>query len=308
MQQEVLVDEKEHEVHQHRSASQWAVAWRRFRRNKTGLAGLAMVGFFGALALYGLFLDPVPARSYGCLYQGCTNMPPFTDWAHPLGTEPSGIDVWQEIIHGSFGDLYVGIAATVIAIAIGVVIGAVAGYRGGIAGTLLLGLTQIFFTLPILVFILLFARIFVLEVAEGLGLTIIVLILGFFSWSTIAFIARGEIFRVRELEYVQASQALGASSSRILFRHIVPNILSPIIVISTLLVAGNILTEVIISFLGFSDPSASTWGLVLEEGLQYIRSSWWVSFFPGLAVVFCVLGFNLLGDGLSDALNPRLRE
>ena len=297
-----------HDVSSQRGAGQWAVAWRRFKRNRSGLAGLVMVSFFGILAAYGLFLDPVPARSFACLYQGCTNVPPFTDWAHPLGTETSGIDVWQEIIHGSAGDLYVGVGATAIAIAIGIVVGAVAGYRGGVAGALLLGVTQIFFTLPVLIFILLFARIGTLLVSHGLGLTLIVLILGLFGWSGIAFIARGEIFRVRELEYIQASRSLGASSSRILFRHIVPNILSSIIVVSSLLVAGNILTEVVISFLGFSDPSASTWGLVLEEGLQFVRSSWWVSFFPGIAVVFCVLGFNLLGDGLSDALNPRLRE
>jgi len=307
MQEEVQLP-RQHEVHAQRGAGQWAVAWRRFKRNRSGLGGLVMVAFFGALAFYGLFLDPVPARFYGCLYQGCTNVAAFTDWAHPLGTEPSGIDVWQEIIHGSSGDLYVGVGATLISIVIGLAIGAVAGYRGGVLGALLLGVTQIFFTLPVLVFILLFARIFVLQVAQGLGLTLIVLILGLFGWPTIAFIVRGEIFRVRELEYIQASKALGASSQRILLRHIVPNILSPIIVVSSLLVAANILTEVVISFLGFSDPSASTWGLILEEGLQYVRSSWWVSFFPGIAVVFCVLGFNLLGDGLSDALNPRLRE
>jgi len=307
MQEEVLVT-KGGEAHEHRSASQWAVAWRRFKRNKSGIAGFAMVAFFVALALYGLFLDPIPPRAYGCLYQGCTNLSPFVDWSHPLGTEPSGIDVWQEIIHGSFGDLYVGIGATAMAVVIGIAVGAIAGYKSGVAGALLLGVTQIFFTLPILVFILLFARIFVLQVAQGFGLTLIVIILGLFGWAGISFIARGEIFRVRELEYIQASKALGASQSRIIFRHIVPNILSSIIVVSSLLVAGNILTEVVISFLGFSDPSASTWGLILEEGFQYVNSSWWVSFFPGMAVVFCVLGFNLLGDGLSDALNPRLRE
>ncbi len=306
MQEEVLLPK--HEAGSQRGAGQWAVAWRRFKRNRSGLAGLAMVGFFAVLAIYGLFLDPVPARSFACLYQGCSNLPPFTNWAHPLGTETSGIDVWQEIIHGSAGDLYVGIGATAIAIALGVLVGAVAGYRGGVAGALLLGVTQIFFTLPVLIFILLFARIGTLLVAQGLGLTLIVAILGLFGWSGIAFIVRGEIFRIRELEYVQASKSLGASQSRILFRHIVPNALSPIIVVSSLLVAGNILTEVVISFLGFSDPSASTWGLILEEGLQYVRTSWWVSFFPGLAIIFCVLGFNLLGDGLSDALNPRLRE
>lgn len=291
-----------------RSAGQWAVAWRRFRRNKAGLAGTAMVGAFVVLALYGVFAAPYPSRSFACLYQGCTNLPPFTDFGHPLGTEPSGIDIWSEIAHGSLGDLYVGVTATLIATAIGIVVGAIAGYRTGIAGSLLLGLTQVFFVIPILVIILLFAKIFLFLVAAGLGLNLIVIALGIFGWPVIAFITRGEILRIRELEFVQASRSLGASNSRILFRHIVPNMLSPIIVIASLAIAGNILTEVIISFLGFGDASSSTWGLLLDEGFQYVRSSWWVSFFPGLAVVFCVLGFNLLGDGLSDALNPRLRE
>ena len=291
-----------------RGAGQWAVAWRRFRRNKAGLAGLAMVTAFVILALYGLFAAPYPSRSFECLYQNCTNLPPFKDWSHPLGTEPSGIDVWSEIAHGAAGDLYVGIAATGIAVAIGIVVGAVAGFRGGIAGSLLLGLTQVFFVLPVLVIILLFAKIFLFLVAAGLGLNLIVFALAIFGWPVVAFISRGEILRIRELEFVQASKALGASNFRILFRHIVPNMLSPIIVIASLSVAGNILTEVIISFLGFGDASTSTWGLLLDEGFQYVRSSWWVSFFPGIAVVLCVLGFNLLGDGLSDALNPRLRE
>jgi ABC-type dipeptide/oligopeptide/nickel transport system permease subunit len=267
-----------------------------------------MVTSFAILALYGVFAAPYPPRSFECLYQNCTNLPPFTNWAHPLGTEPSGIDVWSEIAHGAAGDLYVGIAATGIAVAIGIVVGAIAGFRGGIAGSLLLGLTQVFFVLPVLVIILLFAKIFLFLVAAGLGLNLIVFALAIFGWPVVAFISRGEILRIRELEFVQASKALGASNFRILFRHIVPNMLSPIIVIASLSVAGNILTEVIISFLGFGDASTSTWGLLLDEGFQYVRSSWWVSFFPGIAVVLCVLGFNLLGDGLSDALNPRLRE
>ena len=110
------------------------------------------------------------------------------------------------------------------------------------------------------------------------------------------------------MEFIQAARSLGAGSSRLLFRHIVPNILSPVIVISTLSIAANILTEVVVSFLGFGDPNTATWGLLLNEGFPYVRTTWWVSLFPGLFVVFCVLGFNLMGDGLSDALNPRLRE
>ncbi len=284
------------------------MAFRRFRRNKSGLAGLAIVAIFFFIAVFGYLFAPYPTRSFQCLYQGCTDLPPFTNWAHPLGTENSGIDVYSEILHGTPNDLYVGIFATAISVVIGIVVGALAGYRRGPSGALLLGVTQMFLVLPLLVIILLFARIFVLEVAKGFGLTLIMLILGLLGWPTIALVARGEILRIRELEFVQASKALGANGRRILFRHIVPNMLSPIIVLASLLVAGNILTEVVISFLGFGDPNTSTWGLILEEGFGYVRTDWWISLFPGLAVVFCVLGFNLFGDGLSDALNPRLRE
>ena len=291
-----------------RSAGQWAVAWRRFRRNKSGLAGISIVTGFFILAFYGIFFAPYPSRSFICLYQNCSNLPPFQNLAHPLGTEPSGLDVWSEIAHGAAGDLYVGLAATALSTLIGILVGAVAGYRTGIAGSLLLGLTQVFFVIPVLIIILLFAKIFLFLVASGLGLNLIVFALAIFGWPVIAFVSRGEILRIRELEFVQASKALGASNRRILFRHIVPNMLSPIIVIASLAIAGNILTEVVISFLGFGAPDVSTWGNLLDEGFQYVRSSWWVSLFPGLAVVLCVLGFNLLGDGLSDALNPRLRE
>lgn len=291
-----------------RSAGQWAVAWRRFRRNRVGLIGFALVFFFVFLTIYGFFFAPFPARSFDCLYQGCTALPPFNSWAHPLGTERSGIDIFSEILHSIPNDLYVGIVATAINVGIGLLVGSLAGYGRGFSGALLLGLTQVFLVIPVIVFILVFARIFILQVAQGLGLTLIVIVIGIFGWPTVAYITRGEIFRVRELEFVQAERAIGASNTRVLFRHIVPNILSPIIVIASLLIASNILVEVVISFLGFGSPNTSTLGLLLNEGFSTIRETWWVSFFPGIAVVFLVLGFNLLGDGLSDALNPRLRE
>jgi ABC-type dipeptide/oligopeptide/nickel transport system permease subunit len=289
-----------------RAASQWAVAWRRFGRNKSALAGMFIVGFFVFVAVTSSWIAPFPPRSYASLYAGEGGAPP--SWAHPFGVEPSGIDVFSEVIHGTRNDLYVGIAATLLTVVIGVAVGALAGYYKGILADIVLGITQVFLVIPALLLILLFARIFSVLVFAGLGLTLIVLILGFFGWSTVTFLVRGEILRVKELEFVQAERALGASTWRIMFRHIVPNVLSPVIVVSTLNIAGYILTEVVISFLGFGDPNTSTWGLLINEGFTYVRTQWWVSLFPGLAVVFCVLGFNLMGDGLSDALNPRLRE
>jgi len=290
-----------------RSASQGAVAWRRFKKNRAGIVGMVMVGFVLFVAFLGYFFAPYAPRDFVCFQLGCTSLPPFQSWAHPLGTTPSGLDMYSEILHGARSDLYVGFGATLIAVAIGLVVGGLAGYRRGSSGALLLGVTQVFLVLPLLILILLFSKIFQLTVAAGFGLTLIMVILGVFGWPGVAYIARGEILRVRELEFVQAARALGASNSRILFRHIIPNILPPIIVIATLTIAGNILTEVVISFLGFGDPNTSTWGLLIQEGESWLNF-WWISFLPGIMVVFSVLGFNLLGDGLSDALNPRLRE
>jgi len=265
-----------------------------------------IVGFFAFIALTSPWIAPYPARSYAALYSGEAGSGP--SWAHPFGVEPSGIDVFSEVLHGTRNDLYVGVGATLMTVLIGVAVGALAGYFRGIAADILLGFTQVFLVIPALLLILLFARIFSVLVFAGMGLTLIVLILGFFGWSTVALLVRGEILRVKELEFIQAVRALGANTRRIMFRHIVPNVLSPVIVVATLNIAGYILTEVVISFLGFGDPNTSTWGLLINEGFTYIRTEWWVSFFPGLAVVLCVLGFNLMGDGLSDALNPRLRE
>jgi ABC-type dipeptide/oligopeptide/nickel transport system permease subunit len=267
---------------------------------------MLIVGFFIFVGLASPWIAPYPARSYASLYSGEAGAPP--SWQHPFGVEPSGIDVFSEVIHGTRNDLYVGVAATILTVVIGVVVGALAGYIKGVLADIVLGVTQVFLVIPALLLILLFARIFSALVFAGLGLTLIVLILGLFGWSGVTYLVRGEILRVKELEFVQSARALGASTWRIMFRHIVPNVLSPVIVVSTLNIAGFILTEVVISFLGFGDPNTSTWGLLINEGFTYVRSEWWVSLFPGLAVVLCVLGFNLMGDGLSDALNPRLRE
>jgi ABC-type dipeptide/oligopeptide/nickel transport system permease subunit len=298
--------QKTEETKRRRNATQAAVTWRRFRRNKSALIGLAIVGAFILLGAFGPLFAPYPPRSTALLFLGQAHQPP--SWAHPFGTEPTGVDVFSDSIWGTRNDLYVGLVATFIATVLGVAIGAIAGYARSSISAVILAIIQVFFVIPTLLLILLFARLFQPLVIAGFGLTLIVLILGLFGWSGIAFVVRGEIFRVKELEFVQAEKALGATNFRILFRHIVPNILTPVIVLATLGIAGNIITEVIISFLGFGDPNTATWGLIINDGFRYVSVYWWVSFFPGLMTVILVLGFNLLGDGLSDALNPRLRE
>jgi ABC-type dipeptide/oligopeptide/nickel transport system permease subunit len=139
-------------------------------------------------------------------------------------------------------------------------------------------------------------------------LTIVVVIISVFGWAGDARAFRGEVLRIKEMEYIQAAKALGASSKRIMLFHIIPNILSTVIVVATLTMASTILTEAGVSFLGFGDPNTVTWGYLLNENLNDLSVSWWSEVFPGLAVFWSVLGFNLLGDGLADALNPRLRE
>ncbi len=303
---ENILNVDQERLEKRREANQWAVAWRRFKRNKAGLAGLFIVLFFVFIAITSPWLSPYPQRSYQTLYEGEAGQPPSLK--HPFGTSRSGLDIYSEVLHGTLGDLYVGVGATIIAVLIGLAVGSIAGYsRGGLSDILLM-ISQIFYTIPLLPLILLAARIFLILVAQGFGLTLILILLGVFGWSTIAFIVRGEILRVRELEYIQASRALGAGRGRIILRHVIPNILTPIIVTATLMIAGNILTEVVISFLGFGDVNTSTWGLTIQEGYTYIRTEWWTTVFPGLAILFAVLGVNLLGDGLSDAINPRLRD
>jgi ABC-type dipeptide/oligopeptide/nickel transport system permease subunit len=293
-------------IEKRREASQWSVAWRRFKRNKAGLAGLFIVIFYIFIALTSSWLAPYPQRSFQTLFEGESGQPPSLK--HPFGTSRSGLDIYSEVLHGTRGDLYVGVGATFIAVLIGIAIGSIAGYSRGGLGDVLLMISQIFYTIPLLPLILLAARVFLILVAQGFGLTLIMILLGLFGWAGIAFIVRGEILRVRELEFIQASRALGADRGRIILNHIIPNILTPVIVTATLSIAGNILTEVVISFLGFGDVNTSTWGLTIQEGYAYIRTEWWVTVFPGLATLLAVLGFNLVGDGLSDAINPRLRD
>ena len=241
-------------------------------------------------------------------------------WKYPFGTSGIGTDVFSEVIHGTKYALYVGILVTAITMGISILIGAIAGFYGGWVDTILMRITEVFLVFPALLLILVFVRIFSLTAAEPFwiipliniqipaGLTIVILILGVFNWASNARMIRGEFLRVRELEFTEAEKALGASNLRIIFRHILPNILSSIIVVSSLTIAYAILLEAAVSFLGFGDPNTITWGQILQENFSDARVVWWAEFFPGLAILFTVFGFNLLGDGLSDALNPRLRE
>lgn len=321
-----------------RGASQWAVAWRRFKRNKAGVFGLIIVMAVFFVGIFGSFFAPYPARpdpgAYAPFYDidpttgmGDVRKPP--SWLDPeepnnlkyiFGTTAIGTDVVSDMIHGTKYTVYVGILVTLITMALSIVVGAIAGFYGRWVDNLLMRIAEVFLVFPALLFILVFVRIFTLKVGDPfvtmpivnfqipVGLTIVVFILGVFNWASNARMIRGEFLRIRELEFIEAERALGASNIRIIFRHILPNLLSSIIVVSSLTVAYAILLEAAVSFLGFGDVNTITWGQMLQENFSEMRIIWWAEVFPGLAILLTVFGFNLLGDGLSDALNPRLRD
>jgi len=293
-------------IEKRRSASQWAVAWRRFKRSKVGLIGLFIVGVYAFIGIFAPFIARYEPGSVQPLFEGEARQPP--NLRHPFGTTSEGRDVFSDAVWGTIAAFYVGLGATGISMAMALVIGLAAGYFGRRIDDALMRFTEVFLVLPFLLIILVLSRILALAVGAGLGLTIIVLILGIFGWAGNARLIRGEVLRIRELEFIQAERCLGASSSRIVFRHILPNVLPLTIVVSSLLIATNILVEAAISFLGFGDPNTVTWGQLLNIGFVNIVGEWWTEISVGLMLLLCVLGFNLLGDGLSDALNPRLRE
>ncbi len=305
-----------------RSASQWAVAWRRFKRNKAGIAGLVIVLAMVFVGIFGDFLAPYPAYpSPGSTLpfdRGDVRVPPNSQYL--FGTSSIGTDILSDILHGTKYALYVGVLVTGITMAVAIVVGAIAGFFGGWTDNILMRITEIFLVIPFFLFILVFARIFtltnpattitvpIINFTIPIGLTLVIIVLAIFSWAGNARMVRGEFLRVRELEFVEAERALGASNMRIIFRHVLPNILSSIIVVSSLTIAYAILSEAAVSFLGFGDPNTLTWGQILQSNFNDMRIVWWAEVFPGIAILITVFGFNLLGDGLSDALNPRLRD
>ena len=314
-----------------RGASQWAVAWRRFKRNKAGVFGLIIVMAVFFVGIFGSFFAPYPARpdphAYDPFYVGdVRRQPSWLDEDEPnnlkylFGTTAIGTDVLSDMIHGTKYTVYVGVLVTLITMALSIVVGAIAGFYGRWVDNLLMRIAEVFLVFPALLFILVFVRIFTLKVGDPfwtmpivnfqipVGLTIVVFILGVFNWASNARMIRGEFLRIRELEFIEAERALGASNIRIIFRHILPNLLSSVIVVSSLTIAYAILLEAAVSFLGFGDVNTITWGQMLQENFSEMRIIWWAEIFPGLAILLTVFGFNLLGDGLSDALNPRLRD
>jgi ABC-type dipeptide/oligopeptide/nickel transport system permease subunit len=277
--------------------------------------GLAIVIFFAMVALFAPFLThQLGQNPYDPVVPLGIIPPTPPGGSHFLGTDSLGRDLLSRVIYGSRISLTVGILAETVALVLGLLIGGLAGFYGGKIDDILMRMADIFFSLP--------APLLALAVTAALpdpttlrwlrglpepSLVMVLLVLGLIGWAGIARLVRAQVLVLREMDYTSAARALGASGWRLLLRHVLPNALGPIVAMATLGVAGNILSEAWLSFLGVgAHPPLPSWGIMITEGQNYLTTHPWVCFYPGLALLLTVLGLNLFGDGLREGLDPRL--
>jgi peptide/nickel transport system permease protein len=279
------------------SESYSRIVLRRFRKNK-----LAVVGTIIILILFGIALSAPIISRYDPARIDVENIlaPPSAN--HWMGTDETGRDVMSRMIYGARVSMLVGFVAVGIATLIGIVFGAIAGYYGGRVDAVIMRFVDIMLCFP--TFFLILAVIAVLEPS----LWNIMFIIGITGWMGVARLVRAEFLSLKEQEFVQAALAFGASDLRIIFRHLLPNAMAPVLISATFGIAGAILTESALSFFGLGvQPPTPSWGNILSSGYKYIDFAHWLSIFPGLGILITALGYNLLGEGLRDALDPRLK-
>ncbi|MGM0414851.1 MAG: ABC transporter permease [Bacillota bacterium] len=274
----------------------WYDSWRRLKRNKAAMLGLIMAGIFILIAIFAPVFAPYPPNEINLL--SVLESPSST---HLLGTDYYGRDLLSRIIYGSRISISVGVIVQVISLTIGTLMGSLAGYYGGKIDMFIMRIVDIFMSFPSLLFTI------AIMVALGPGLYNVFIALGVIWWTRTARIVRSEFIRHKEREYVEAARAIGHNDFKIMYKHILPNCLAPLIITFTMGIATAIMAEASLSFLGLGaqEPMPS-WGSMVNNGLQYLRSAPWYSLFPGMAIAYTVLSFNLLGDGLRDALDPKM--
>jgi ABC-type dipeptide/oligopeptide/nickel transport system permease subunit len=284
-------------VHEPQSRSELLQSWRRFRANRAALVAMVMILVLVVVAVFANVLVPYdPTHSY----PGMRGVGPSVE--HPLGFDHIGRDLLARVIYGARVALLVGLGATVISVVLGVIIGAISGYFGGVVDTVFSRVVDTLMAFPLL------ALLIVLAAVLGPSLTTTILVIGVTTWARFARVVRADVMALRQSDFVTAARASGVQSGRIIFRHILPNVLGPVIVLATLGIGSIIILESSLSFLGLGiQPPTSSWGGTLADGRSLIRQFPHITFFPGLMIFVTVLAFNLLGDGLRDALDPRQR-
>jgi peptide/nickel transport system permease protein len=271
--------------------------WSRYKRNRMAVLGLFIIVVILIMAsTASLFYPEDPFRLVGRPLSA-----PLEN-GFLLGSDSLGRDVASGIVHGAKTSLLIGLIATLVSIFIGIFFGAFAGYYGGRLDDFLMRVTEIFQTIPSFIFAILLVAIMKPSISS------VVIAIAVVSWPGVARLVRGEFLSLKNREFVQACHTLGMGDLRIMLREILPNCLSPIIVIGSLMVATAILIESGLAFLGLGDPNIMSWGFQIGAGRTMLRSAWWVCTFPGIAILITVLAINLVGEGLNDALNPRLKE
>lgn len=300
-----------------RGTSLWRDAWRRLLKNKLAVFGLVVVIIVSIASLIGPTLikqtfgftpDYIPshvklARSY----------PPFTgpdgefSWLHPMGTDNAGRDQFARVLQGGQISLFVGIISTLVSLLIGVTYGAIAGYIGGRVDNLMMRFVDVLYSLPYVILVIVLLSMFRSQTPRG-QLTLLFVAIGSVSWLTMARIVRGQVLSLKNQEFVMAARATGVTGTRIVFRHLIPNTLGPVIVYATLTIPQIMLTEAFLSFLGFGvQAPLSSWGSLAAEGVQNIGIFPWQLIFPGVTMALTLFSLNFLGDGLRDALDPQMR-
>lgn len=269
---------------------------KRFARNRGAVVGLIILLVVIVFAVLAPTLFPQsPWRTVGRPF-----LAPFVMERFPLGTDTLGRNIASGLVHGARVSLMIGVVSTLVALLIGVPLGAVAGYAGGFVDDALMRFTEFFQTIPS--FALAIVMVAILQPQLGS----IVLAIGVVSWPPVARLVRGEVLSLKTREYVQAAVTIGQSTPRIIFSQVLPNTIAPIIVMGSLMIGSAILLESSLSFLGLGDPNLMSWGYMVGAGRTRLIDAWWISFFPGIAIFLTVLALNLAGEGLNDALNPRL--
>jgi peptide/nickel transport system permease protein len=281
--------------------SQSAIVWRQFRKNRLAVIGAGLILLLYLVAFLAPFLAPFdPAEQGDRVKERLLEPSP----RHPLGTDRFARDVFSRIVYGSRISLLVGFLAVAISTTIGTVYGAVSGYFGGKIDALLMRFVDIMLSFPTMILI-----ITIIAVWRNQSIWIIISIIGVTSWMGVARLVRGEFLVLKQLDFFQAARALGATPARLIFRHLLPNAMTPIIISSTLLIGGTILLEAGLSYLGLGvQPPTPSWGNIVFDTKSNIFTEWWMPFASGFAILVTVTAYNLLGDGLRDALDPRLRQ